>query len=793
MASVLSHAWYGSAGGGLAQKAMPPVQDLLDPQQIALFDALKQLCHLKVTSGIEVPQLIVVGDQSSGKSSVLEALGRFHFPVDDSLCTLFPTRLILRRSPEECITLWIEPGPSRSSSDRRRLSQFRTTLSSPGEFPRELKRVAIELGAISASSPGSSTGPQIGPRKFKDDILVVESSGPTLSHVDLIDLPGLWLNDSTEQDASSRHFVQGLVENYIKSKRSLVLLIISARANFHNQAGAKTIQRISQADPDLASRVVGVMTNPDQALSFKDSMSLLSGSVALSNLRHEWIVVKNQDQKERRNETLDHRDQREKNFFHTDPDWKAIPEGQWGIDSLKKVLRAEFLKHTQAYLPRLISEIEDKSDAIATRFRSSGPGRSTDGARRRYLYDIARKYEDLSLHTCLGTYQDVKCKEDHAVGKDCHICKRFFAPFGDIPPKGHVNNLRANIRALHRAFALAMRESGKTMEFSDNADERDQKIHSSGTTSNADEKSTTQTSESDPSTQSRRFVPNTDQRPFAITTTATISKYYTHPRPESMTRRDFDQWVADQIPAWSAREPQGEASDTVYHGLFEHQSKKWRAISENHLKAVWETVHAFVDAALVAACPDDDEVRRALRARYVQPSLDKLQKKSQRSLNDLLSCHARGNTGFYDGFVDIGPLRRRLNRISERLSKPVAEDLHTGRSGGHDLFEFVLDGAKKVAVVGGSGILMHDIVRDVLFRKVRGILSDAFELGGVDSDGQARSTEATHDVTFGLAPDELRGSSVTRVVENNEMFYEVGCTRTVPTAVANCAWNHRWP
>lgn len=123
----------------------------------------------------------------------------------------------------------------------------------------------------------------------------------------------------------------------------------------------------------------------------------------------------------------------------------------------------------------------------------------------------------------------------------------------------------------------------------------------------------------------------------------------------------------------------------------------------------------------------------------------------------------------------------------------MAEDLHTGRSGGHDLFEFVLDGAKKVAVVGGSGILMHDIVRDALFRKVRGILSDAFELGGVDSDGQRRSTEATHDVTLGLVPVELRGSSVAQVVENNEMFYEVSCTRTVLIVVANCAWNHRWP
>lgn len=464
---MLSNVWRGSTGSGSTQGAMPATQDLIDPQQIALFDALKELSRLKVSSSIEVPQLIVVGDQSSGKSSVLEAIGRFHFPVDDSLCTLFPTRLILRRSPDEHIKLWIEPAASRSKSDRHRLSQFQRTLSGPEDFQKEMREVAIELGAVPDSLPSGYMDHQARPRKFKDDILVVESSGPTLSHVDLIDLPGLWLNDSTEQDTLSRRFVQSMVENYIRSKRSLVLLVISARANFHNQAGVKTIQRISETDPDLADRLVGVMTSPDQALSFKDSISLLNGSVALTNLRHEWLVVKNQDQKERRNETLADRDRREENFFRTDQDWKAVPEGQWGIDSLKRVLRAAFFKHTQAYLPRLTSEIEDKVSTINARLKSSGPTRSTDEARRRYLYDIARKFEYLTSQACLGTYQDEKCKNEHSVGTDCSVCKRFFAPFGDVPSEGHVHNLRANIRGLHKAFALAMRDFGKTMEVDD--------------------------------------------------------------------------------------------------------------------------------------------------------------------------------------------------------------------------------------------------------------------------------------------------------------------------------------
>jgi GTP-binding protein EngB required for normal cell division len=58
---------------------MDGVQDLFDPRQIALFDAIDELSS-NVASDIEIPQLIVVGDQKVGKSSVLEAIARFRFP-----------------------------------------------------------------------------------------------------------------------------------------------------------------------------------------------------------------------------------------------------------------------------------------------------------------------------------------------------------------------------------------------------------------------------------------------------------------------------------------------------------------------------------------------------------------------------------------------------------------------------------------------------------------------------------------------------------------------------------------
>ena len=58
-----------------------------------------------------INQLVIVGDQSAGKSSLLQSLTDIPFPVADRLCTRFPTRIVSRRTPNEAeiIKISIEP------------------------------------------------------------------------------------------------------------------------------------------------------------------------------------------------------------------------------------------------------------------------------------------------------------------------------------------------------------------------------------------------------------------------------------------------------------------------------------------------------------------------------------------------------------------------------------------------------------------------------------------------------------------------------------------------------------
>ncbi|KAK4870797.1 hypothetical protein LT330_000034 [Penicillium expansum] len=71
-----------------------PGQGLGDP---VLLDKIDRLLACNLGEYVNLPQLVVVGDQSSGKSSVLEGLTKLPFPRDSGLCTRFATHIIFRR------------------------------------------------------------------------------------------------------------------------------------------------------------------------------------------------------------------------------------------------------------------------------------------------------------------------------------------------------------------------------------------------------------------------------------------------------------------------------------------------------------------------------------------------------------------------------------------------------------------------------------------------------------------------------------------------------------------------
>ena len=75
---------------------------------------------------ISLPQIIVVGDQSSGKSSILEGLTKLPFPRESELCTRFATQIVFRREQvQRSISVSIIPHNDATDEHAAKVRAFR--------------------------------------------------------------------------------------------------------------------------------------------------------------------------------------------------------------------------------------------------------------------------------------------------------------------------------------------------------------------------------------------------------------------------------------------------------------------------------------------------------------------------------------------------------------------------------------------------------------------------------------------------------------------------------------------
>jgi Dynamin family len=87
---------------------------------------------------------VVVGEQSAGKSSVLQAVTEIPFPINDNMCTRFATEIVLKRTPPGAqteVTVTIIPDAKESEERKTLLRAWR-----PEGFDRKdhLTKASIE-------------------------------------------------------------------------------------------------------------------------------------------------------------------------------------------------------------------------------------------------------------------------------------------------------------------------------------------------------------------------------------------------------------------------------------------------------------------------------------------------------------------------------------------------------------------------------------------------------------------------------------------------------------------------
>ena len=363
---------------------------LCAPDQLDLLNSVDCLRSQGISHYVSLPQIIVCGDQSSGKSSVLEAISGVSFPVKSNLSTRFPTELVLRKTSQMGVSVSIVPHQARSESERLALSSFRENLEGFEGLPNLIENAKAAMGI---STHGKA---------FSKDLLRVEVSGPDRPHLTIVDLPGLIHSETKQQSASDVELVQEVVRSYMKEPRSIMLAVVSAKNDYANQI----VLKLARAADKKGNRTLGVITKPDTLIAGSESEAMYVSLAKNKDVefRLGWHVLKNMDS-ETGEWTLEDRDNKEREFF-TQGTWENMSRSLIGVENLRNRLSKVLLGQIAAELPSLIDEIEVKSSACRKQLDGLGDPRATKAEQQLYLFQLSQSFQSLVKAAVDGTYND---------------------------------------------------------------------------------------------------------------------------------------------------------------------------------------------------------------------------------------------------------------------------------------------------------------------------------------------------------------------------------------------------
>lgn len=498
---------------------------------------------------VPLPQLVVCGDQSSGKSSVLEAITEIPFPRRENLCTRFATEIILRRLPESTIATKIIPDKARPAEEQAQLTSFKLAIRNFDELPGLIESATKAMGLGDGNSGNTL-------RAFARDILSITICGPDCPQLTLVDLPGLIHSENESQSSDDVKLVSEQVERYIAEPRTIILPIISAKNDYANQI---ILRRVRSVDPD-GSRTLGIITKPDDlppgSESEKSFVSLARNEEKVVFFKLGWHVLKNRSFNER-DYTFSQRNRSEASFFKKGI-WADFPRDNVGIESLRTRLSVLLFEHIKNELPELRTEIDKKLAETTKELGRLGSQRSTVDEQRYYLMKLSMLFYNTTKAALHGDYdaEYFWAKED----------------FEDALKRSKARRLRAMVQYINKQFAAQLRLYGHKYTFME-------AVAAKG-------------GDSTPAPASNPSAENC--------MASTIEK-----NPIFLQRRQALDWVEKALIQTRGRELAGNFNPLLIGELFWEQSQNWEEIAQKHMEEISRLCGNFVSDLLQELCAQD--------------------------------------------------------------------------------------------------------------------------------------------------------------------------------------------
>lgn len=353
-----------------------------------LFNAIDDLRNCGAGQDLDLPQLVIVGNQSVGKSSLLRSLTDIPFSVGAGLCTRFATRIISRRTPpgtSDMVIVSIEPGdidPFGYDVDDEPAKTFNYSVPkvTAETFETIVKQAAKYMGILGKS--GSKK------RNFSSKVLKIELSGPERSHFGILDLPGVFsvpTNDITQEEMDG---VDKMVASYMRKPQNIIICVAPA----NNDLAHQKIFNLAKKNAD-SSRIVGVFTKCDAA-SRKEADYVVNVIKERKEIQLElgWFVVHNPDFED----PVSSNYRKAEEITLSKAPWLKLEPERRGIAVLKEFLAKLLCKQIRVAFPEMQKTIRAMLAAQEEKLARLGKPRQEPQERFQYLMNIVREYNHLA-------------------------------------------------------------------------------------------------------------------------------------------------------------------------------------------------------------------------------------------------------------------------------------------------------------------------------------------------------------------------------------------------------------
>ncbi|XP_055735202.1 interferon-induced GTP-binding protein Mx-like [Salvelinus fontinalis] len=243
-------------------------QDQLAEKVRPFIDLVDDMRSIGIDKELPLPAIAVVGDQSSGKSSVLEFLSGVTLPRGTGIVTRCPLLLKLCNDRTVKWDAVISYG-----------EKYRHEFEEPSEVVRHVEQAQNSLA-------GKGVG-------ICDDLITLKITSSTVCDLSLIDLPGIARVAVKGQPDDIGVQIKNLIMKFIKNKITIILAVVPCNVDIATTEALKMAQEV---DPE-GTRTMAILTKPDliDPGAEKNVLEIVHNKVIVLNMG--YVIVKCRGQK----------------------------------------------------------------------------------------------------------------------------------------------------------------------------------------------------------------------------------------------------------------------------------------------------------------------------------------------------------------------------------------------------------------------------------------------------------------------------------------------------------------